>query len=380
MGHYTEELRELAERGNTRVLPDDSVPGMVDLSSNDYLGLAADTQLTSDFLGRCEAGPMLMTSSASRLLGAVQSPYRSLEELLSGLYQREATVLFNSGYHANVGLIQAISTPGSRIVADRLVHASIIDGMRLAGVPFTRSRHNDMAHVDHLVGKALEDGARRVIVIAESVYSMDGDRGAPEGLIDIKLKYGADRVILYVDEAHAVGVEGPRGLGLVAASPRGSMVDIVVGTFGKALASVGAFATFADGEMARWCINAARSLIFSTALPPLNIRWTEWMVRQSLGMDSRREHLKSIARKVTDAVNSLTGSCLEPSHIIPIIVGDSVKAVELSRRLAAEGFKVLPIRTPTVPPGTERLRVSLSAALTDAQIDSFIHTLRNVLG
>ncbi len=208
---------------------------------------------------------------------------------------------------------------------------------------------------------------------------MDGDMADIEALIDIKKSHPRGSVILYVDEAHSVGVCGPRGLGLVADSPLGPDVDIVVGTFGKALASVGAFATFSSPAMAQFVINTARSLIFSTALPPLNVAWTEFVVRHSLTLDDRRRHLASISAKLTEAVNQLTGSRLTPSHIIPILVGDARRAVALSQKIAREGFKVLPIRTPTVPAGTERLRVSLSAALSDREIDRFICVLKACL-
>lgn len=379
MSNYQQLLDTITAKGNLRRLPDDAPAGLIDLSSNDYLGLGANRRLMDDFLATAHGDNALLTSAASRLLAAVQSPYKALEQQLVDLYRSASVVLFNSGYHANSGLIPALAIPGTQIIADRLVHASIIDGMRLAGVPFTRSRHNNPGQMEQLARKALDGGATRVILIAESVYSMDGDRGCIEEMIDIKERLGKDRVMLYVDEAHAVGVLGPQGLGLVAASPRAAEVDVVVGTFGKALASMGAFASFSNPEVAQWVVNTARSLIFSTALPPLNVAWTLTTLRQSLSMDSRREHLNALSARLADGVASVTGNETTPSHILPIIVGDANRAVALSRRLAERGFKVLPIRTPTVPPGTERLRVSLSAALSMDNIDGFINALKEVL-
>lgn len=379
MSRYAELLDGIARAGNTRCLPGDADRSLVDMSSNDYLGLGADTRLRREFLASAASGDLGMTSSASRILGAVQSPYRSLEQKLTTLYHREATVLFNSGYHANTGLIQALAISGTHIVADRLVHASIIDGMRLSGAPFSRARHGDYAHLRRLVDNALRGGAERVLLVAESIYSMDGDSADIEALVDIKRAHEPGQVVLYVDEAHAIGCAGPMGLGLVAASPAAAEVDIVVGTFGKALASVGAYATMTDRTLADYIVNTARSLIFSTALPPLNIAWTEYMLDMATLMDERRQRLRDISSRVTSAVNELTGSRLSVSHIIPVTIGDPHRAVALSQAIARHGFKVLPIRTPTVPPGTDRLRVSLSAALTDSQVDRFISVLHKVL-
>ena len=379
MSTYRQLVDHIAEKGNLRILPEEAPAGLVDLSSNDYLGLGADHRLMDEFLSETHGAEAMLTSSASRLLAAVQSPYKALEQRLGELYQSAGVVLFNSGYHANSGLIPSLAVSGTHIIADRLVHASIIDGIRLSGVSFNRSRHNDAADMERLARKALEGGAARVILIAESIYSMDGDRGCVEEMIDIKQRLGQERVMLYIDEAHAIGVLGPQGLGLVASSSRAREVDVVVGTFGKALASMGAFASFSDGDVAQWVVNTTRSLIFSTALPPLNAAWTLKALNHSLSMDSAREHLYTLAARLTDGIASVTGHLTPPSHIVPIIVGDASRAVLLSRRLAERGFKVLPIRTPTVPPGTERLRVSLSANLSTVDIDRFTTTINELI-
>ena len=379
MSSYRQLLDNLAAGGNLRRLPDDAPAGLVDLSSNDYLGIGANEALMEHFLSHASGRERLLTSAASRLLAAVQTPYHALEQRLAALTGTARAVLFNSGYHANSGLLPALATAGTHIVADRLVHASIIDGMRLAGVPFARARHNDAAHLERLTRRALDAGATRVIIVVESVYSMDGDRAPLEEIIDIKERAGSDRVMIYVDEAHAFGVLGPQGLGLVAASPRRAMVDVIIGTFGKALASMGAFAAFADADVAEWAVNSARSLIFSTALPPVNVAWTAAALEHSLGMDAERRHLARLGKILAEGVADITGNAVEPSHIVPIIVGDAARAVALSRQLAECGFKVLPIRTPTVPPGTERLRVSLSAALAEEDITRFLSTLNDLI-
>ena len=340
-------LTQLAESGNFRRIPAESTPDIVDLSSNDYLGLAARTDLTERFFAEFAPGSLPMSASASRLLGARQRDFDSFEEILADCYGRPA-LTFNSGYHANTGLVQALADKRSLIVADRLVHASIIDGIRLSGAPFERFRHNDYDHLERIL--AAKAGAfETLIIIAESVYSMDGDRADIDRLISVRDRY-TGKALLYIDEAHAVGVLGPSGLGLAAASLAPGKVDIIVGTLGK-----------------------ARSLIFSTALPPVNVAWSEFIFRHMLSMDSERRSLDELSGRLATVLHADA-----PGHIRPLIVGDPRKAVAMSERLLELGFKVLPIRTPTVPPGTERLRFSLSAAIAPADIDALGRALQSV--
>lgn len=361
-------LAALAASGNLREIPAGTPAGAVDLSSNDYLGLGADRALRAEFLSTLDADNMLMTSSASRLLAGTQDDYNSLEAYLGELYGRPA-LLFNSGYHANTGLISALGGKDTLFVADKLVHASIIDGLTLSRSDFRRFRHNDLRHLRDIL-TVHGPRYRRVVIVAESVYSMDGDRADIDGLIDARALH--DNALLYVDEAHAVGVCGPQGLGLAARRPG---VDILVGTLGKALASSGAYAVM-DADLRRFMVNRCRSLIFSTVIPPVQARWTEFILRRTVAMDDRRQRLEALSRRMA----SILGIQGEPSHIIPYIVGDALRTVALSRALAAEGVKVLPIRTPTVPPGTERLRFSLSAALTDKDMSRVEAAVRKVFG
>lgn len=360
-------LQQLADSGNLRRIPSEPHSSAVDLSSNDYLGLAERSDLREEFFAAHSPSELLMSSSASRLLGAHQREFESFEQLLHDSYGREA-LTFNSGYHANVGLIQAIADSHTLIVADRLVHASIIDGIRLSGAPFVRFRHNDYDHLNTIIDQKAKDYTN-ILIVAESVYSMDGDSADIDRLIEAKRRCG-DKALLYVDEAHAVGVAGPAGLGLVAASSDPLQVDITVGTMGKALASGGAYAIMSE-NMRSYMVNKARSLIFSTAIPPINMAWSSFIFRRMLTMDSERAALSSLADRLAAALGSDT-----PSHIRPLIVGDPHKAVAMSERLLKLGFKALPIRTPTVPPGTERLRFSLSAAIRPESIDALADALR----
>lgn len=360
----TLELDQLRESSNYRSFPSGGGGDTIDLTSNDYLGLALRDDLRDEFMAQYHSGKFpALTSSASRLLASCQLEYREFESLLAEIYGREALVL-NSGYHANTGIIQAIADKRTMVIADRLVHASIIDGIRLSGARFTRFPHNDFDRLERAI-EAVPDDADRILVIVESVYSMDGDRADIDRLIDIRRADG--RVMLYVDEAHGVGVEGPAGLGLVATSKAPAEVDIVIGTLGKALASSGAFA-LTDDTVKQYLVNKARSLIFSTALPPACVAWSRFLFGKMMGMDAERATLRRHAERIADAIAAATGCRGVVSHIQPLVIGNAAATLQRSAELLREGVKVLPIRTPTVPPGSERLRFSLSAALTDADI------------
>ena len=362
-------LRQLADSGNLRHIPAAASSSAVDLSSNDYLGLAERDDLRDEFFSSHAPADLLMSSSASRLLGAHQREFETFENLLRDSYRRDA-LTFNSGYHANVGLIQAIADSHTLIIADRLVHASIFDGIRLSGAPFVRFRHNDYDHLYSIIDSKARDYSN-VLIVAESVYSMDGDSADIDRLAEAKRRCGG-KALLYVDEAHAVGAVGPGGLGLVEASSAPTQVDIVVGTMGKALASVGAYAIM-NSNMREFMVNKARSLILSTAIPPVNMAWSAFIFSRMLDMDTERARLSSLSERLAVALGSDT-----PSHIRPLIVGDPHKAVAMSEQLLNLGFKALPIRTPTVPPGTERLRFSLSAAISPESVDALGVALRRI--
>jgi len=364
-----ETLRTLRESGNFRSIPSTDQAGAIDFSSNDYLGLAADATLRRICMEYALEHELPLSASASRLLAGCQEEFHLLEKTLSDLYGGRAALTFNSGYHANTGIIGALADKRTLVVADRLVHASIIDGIILSRAEMARFPHNDIAKAADIIirkGSAFE----RILVVVESVYSMDGDSADIRALVDLKQLH--PDVMLYVDEAHAFGVCGPRGTGLTAEAGCVNDVDVVVGTFGKALASAGAFAV--TSPMLRdYLVNKARSLIFSTALPPLNAAITRLSIDYMTGRDDLRARLRHLGKRLS----RITGCAFE-SHIQPYVVGDATRTVALSHALLREGVKVLPIRTPTVPPGTERLRFSLSAAITDEEMDRLEETFSKV--
>ncbi len=375
---YEQTLEQLRSSGNFRTIPapDHSGRMMTDMSSNDYLGLATRSDLQQQFFDNDTNRSIAMTSSAARLLAGAQTQYSLLEERLSELYGGKAALLFNSGYHANTGLIPALaSEPRTLIVADKLVHASIIDGIMLSKSPYKRFTHNDFDRLEQIVAKE-HDSYDRILVITESIYSMDGDSADLDRLTTIKHLY--PKTMLYIDEAHAIGVTGNRGLGLCRSHKDFADIDVIVGTFGKALASAGAFCITAP-TLRDYAVNRARSFIFSTALPPINCAWSRFMLDTTLTMDNERRHLHTIYSMLFDALEkSSFRTPPEPSHIQPVIIGSAGGAIELSHRLSDEGFKVLPIRTPTVPPGTERLRISLSASISTERIERFIKALNSL--
>lgn len=350
-------IDQLQAAGNLRRIPADaSESPALDLSGNDYLGIALRDDWRREFMAEAADRRCALTASASRLLAARQREFADLEGAIECAYGRPA-LLFNSGYHANTGMIAALGSLGNTlIVADRLVHASIIDGIRLSGAPFERFRHNDYDHLERILAKNA-GRYERILIVAESIYSMDGDRADIERLAT--LKRSVPGALLYIDEAHAVGACGPRGLGLSAATTAFADVDIIVGTMGKALAGSGAYAVL-DATLKQFMINKARSLIFSTAMPPICAAWGRFVFERMQQMDAEREHLARLSRELY----RLLGVSGEPSHIAPYIVGTPEAAVALSGRLEQAGYHVLPIRTPTVPPGTDRLRFSLCAAYT----------------
>ena len=361
-------LQKLHAEGNYREIPTVTPTVVTDYSTNDYLGLAREPGLQAKFFSDPISQTVPMTASAARLLAPRQIEYTNLEVFLS--------LLYNSGYHANTGLIPSIATGNTLILADRLVHASIIDGIVLSRAPFTRFRHNDFDHLEQLLADKASS-YDNVLVIVESIYSMDGDSADIERLIQLKRAY--PNVLLYVDEAHAFGVLGPKGLGLSAASSAPAEIDVIVGTFGKAAASTGAFA-ITGLDMHDYLVNTSRSFIFSTAIPPMNAAWTRFTLGNLLQKDNRREHLARLGVQLSQVLSKYSATPVHPSHIQPLIIGDAHKAVELSRQLLTRyGIKALPIRKPTVPAGTERLRFSLSADMMPRDIETLDNALRDLM-
>lgn len=374
------ELSGLEEKGNLRVLPsyiqEGSMIGsegmrMLNLSSNDYLGLAADSRLREEFLGMPGTERYLLSASSSRLLTGNSGAYGELEDLLAGLYGAESALVFSSGYHMNTGILPAVCDARTLILADKLVHASIIDGIRLSSAKFMRYPHQDMKALKTLLDKYAPD-FETVLVVTESIFSMDGDEADLPGLTGLKRSY--PNVMLYVDEAHAVGVRGMRGLGCAEEQACIGEIDFLAGTFGKALASVGGYLV-CRSVIRDYLVNRMRTLIFTTALPPLNLQWTKFVLWRMESFAARREHLARLSARFRSALAAKGYPVVSTSHIVPLVVGGSIEASMQAESFRRKGFYVLPVRPPTVPEGTSRIRFSLTAALKENELDRLIETI-----
>lgn len=380
--YLQEELDRLEASGNYRRLVPAEHFGcevetggrrMLNLSSNDYLGLASDLELRREFLDSLHPEDFRMGSSSSRSLSGEFPVCGLVERRLAQMFGKEAALVFNSGYHMNLGILPAIVGKDTLIVADKLVHASIIDGIRLSGAPFSRFRHNNMEHLGNILERE-HAGYRQIIIVVESVYSMDGDMADLKSICGFRQRY--DNVSVYVDEAHAFGVYGPSGTGLAAALGCAADIDYLCGTFGKALGSVGGFVA-CSGVVREFLINRMRPFIYSTALPPLNWMWTGFLLEKLPDMDSRREHLACISAMLRKAVSDAGYPMPSDSHIVPVLIGDTVETVRKAAALRAKGFFVLPVRPPTVPEGSSRLRFSLTADMTEDAVSSLIKALED---
>jgi 8-amino-7-oxononanoate synthase len=344
---------------------------LVNLCSNDYLGLAADPRLRRAAAAAAErdgAG-----SGAARLVAGDLAIHGALERRLAGFKGAEAALLFNSGYHANVGVPGALAGREDAIFSDELNHASIVDGCRLSRAEVVRYRHADAADL----GRHLErTRARRKLVVTDSVFGMDGDAAPLREIAELCERHGA---MLYVDEAHAAGVLGPTGAGLAEALGVSGRVDVHMGTLGKALGSFGAYVA-GSRSLVELLVSRARTFVFTTALPPAACGAALAALDVLRDEPARRERLRALALRMRAGLERLgfdVSRVVAP--IFPVVLGTEARALAASRALRDRGFFVRAIRPPTVPAGTSRLRVALSAAHDEGQVDAFLGALEDVL-
>ena len=381
LDHYAEQLDNLKQQGNFRQFTANQQQGrwitiqdrtMLNLASNDYLGLAADLSLREEFLDTLKIERALFSSSSSRLLTGNFAEYEQFENSLSKAFGR-AALLFNSGYHMNIGILPALADSKTVILADKLVHASMIDGIRLSNAQYVRYRHNDLHHLEQLLQKYQQDEqVERIIVVTESIFSMDGDETDLAALAQLKQRFV--KTMLYVDEAHAIGVRGEQGLGCAEQYEVLHQIDFLVGTFGKAIASIGGY-IICDPIIRDYLINKMRPLIFSTALPPISMAWSDFIFNKVLNMQQQRQHLAEISHFLQQAVIAKGFSSPSSSHIIPIIVGESNAAIEKARYVQQQGFYAMPVRPPTVPQNSSRLRISLTSMVQKAELEKLVECL-----
>ena len=336
---------------------------MLNFCSNDYLGLAKHALLQQraiEFMERYGAG-----SSASRLICGTIQCFEDVEAKLAQLKETESSLIFNSGFQANVSILPTLTDRQSLILSDSLNHNSIIQGALLSRCRTERFRHNDVHHLRQLLKQHRQKGTQRILIITESVFSMDGDRSDIRALVDLAQEFEA---LLIVDEAHATGILGHRGMGLTC----GAQVDLTIGTFGKACGSFGSYIA-CSRKMRDYLINCCSGFIYTTALPPSIIGSIDAALDLIPTMDKQRRELLNNANFLRSALNNLgisTGN--SSTQIIPVIIGNEKETIALSQWLADHGILATAIRPPTVGQGQSRIRITLSALHTRKHVEQLL--------
>ena len=360
-----QELENLADQDLRRRLTivEEGLPGgrvrvagrvLLNLSSNDYLGLSQDPRLIA--AAREAAARWGVGAGASRLVVGHLALHEEVEAGLAAFKGTEAAVIFSTGYMTNLGVISALVGPGDTVFCDRLNHASIYDGIKLAGATLARFPHRDMNRLEDLLKEA---SPGKKLIITDSVFSVDGDLAPLPELVELKERHGA---ALMLDEAHATGVLGPKGAGLAEALGLSERVEVHMGTFSKALGSLGGFVA-GDRRLIEYLHNRARSFIYSTAMPPPVLGAIAAALELVASEPERRAYLLEEAGKfrqgLTEAGFDILGS---ETQIVPVLAGDNARTLSVAARLREEGLMAVALRPPTVPPGRARVRFSLSAA------------------
>ena len=344
---------------------------VIDLSSNDYLGLSRHPALierSREWAARYGTG-----AGASRLVRGTFEAHAAVEAKLAMLKGTEAALLFGTGWQANAAVLPALfaaSDEPALVFADRLVHASLHHGCQAAGVRQIRFRHNDLDQLEQLLAERAGEPGRRFI-LTESVFSMDGDQADIVRLTVIADRWNA---FLYLDEAHATGVLGPEGMGLSGLAP--GRIDLTMGTFSKGLGSFGAYVA-GSRVLIDYLVNACSGFIFTTAPPPPVLGAIDAALDLVPGMDIERAHLQRLAERLRAGLAEAGIDTLaSTTQIVPAVAGEEADALEAARRLEAEGVLAVAIRPPTVPKGSSRLRLALSAVHSEADVERVLEAVR----
>ena len=381
MSFYKEEIKKLVEKDNFRQVHNIEekagkflfIEGktLLNFSSNDYLNLSTNKNLINEFIEKYKnSNEFIFSSTSSRLLTGTSSCYKELENNLAKLFKKEACLLFNTGYQCNLGVVSSLVNRDDVIFSDKLNHASIIDGMKLSGTDFYRYRHFDYENLEELLKKH-RNNYKKAIIISESVFSMDGDIADIKKLVELKKKYNC---LLMIDEAHAFGIFGDNLAGISDQENLLDEIDIITATLGKSLASMGAFCV-SNKTIIDYLINKANSFIFSTALPSINVMWSNFLIEEHF------ELLKEKANKLKILINEAHKLLNDNgrTQIVPIIIGANDKTIKIAEQLQSKGFYILPVRPPTVPVNTSRLRLSLTADITLEEFKTVIDTVKEAI-
>ena len=344
---------------------------VVNFSSNNYLGIANHPELAAaakEAIDRYGCG-----SGASRLISGNMALHEELENRLAEFKGTEAALVFNSGFQANTGVISTLAGEGDAIFSDMLNHASIIDGCRLSRAKTFVYAHSDLNQLETALNQA--PAARRKLIVTESIFSMDGDQAQLTEIVELAEKYGA---MVMVDEAHATGIFGAQGAGVVQKLGLGDRVLVQMGTLGKALGGFGAYVA-GSRQLRDLLMNRCRSFIFTTSLPPAVMA----MAIAAIGIverePARREALWNHCRSLQEGLRGLgfqVGASESP--ILPLIIGEATECMRFSERLLEKGVFAQGIRPPTVPLGTSRLRITLMATHTREQIERALEAFKTV--
>ena len=381
MSFYSEELNKLVEKDNFRQIRDidekyakyifTGGKRLINFSSNDYLNLSTDRELIGEFVEKYKNdNEFIFSSASSRLLTGTSKIYKKLENHIASLFQKESCLLFNTGYQCNLGVVSSLVNRDDVIFSDKLNHASIIDGMKLSGTKFFRYSHLDYENLEELLKKN-RNSYKKAFIISESVFSMDGDIADIRKLIELKQKYNA---YLMIDEAHAFGVFGENLAGVSDENGIRENVDIITATLGKSFGAMGAFCV-SNKVIIYYLINKADSFIFSTALPSVNIMWSDFLISEKF--DFVREKSLKLRNLINEAHLYIKDGGL--TQIIPVIIGENNKTVKIAQELQSKGFYILPVRPPTVPVNTSRLRLSLTSDITKEEFKTVIDIVNGAL-
>lgn len=341
----------------------------LDFSSNNYLGLKDDKRVIE--ASKLALNRYGLGSGASRLVTGNTEIHEKLEYTLSKYKKKEKTLLFNSGYDANLGIISSLVKKGDLILSDKLNHASIIDGVLLSGAKLLRYKHNDLKDLEKKLEKNISD-FNNVLVVTDTVFSMDGDICKLEDIIKLKKKY---KFLLYVDEAHATGIFGINGMGISEEKNIQNDIDIIMGTLGKAYGSQGAYVS-SSKDIIDYCINKVRSFIYTTALSPVLVAGAQKALEISISEKERKLKVLELSRYMIKELKILGYNTLNSNtQIIPIVIPGNEKVLKLSENLKEKKIMATAIRKPTVPKNFERIRVSINYNLDREDINYFLSVL-----
>ena len=381
MSFYEEEIKKYKAKDNFRQVRNiDEKCGKyiisegkkyLNLSSNDYLNLSTDRSLIEEFIDLYKKqNEFIFSSTSSRLLTGTSKIYNRLEYNLAFMFKKEACLLFNTGYQCNLGVVSSLVNRDDVILSDKSNHASIIDGMKLSGAKFYRYRHLDYQNLEEQLEK-YRSNYKKAIIISESVFSMDGDIADIKKLTELKKKYNC---LLMIDEAHAFGIFGNNLAGVCNQENLSDDIDVITATLGKSFASMGAFCT-ADKTIIDFLINKANSFIFSTAIPSVNIMWSNFLIEEKMNLVKEKSRkLNNLVKQAHEYINDKG-----KSQIIPVIIGENEKTVKIAEELQSKGFYILPVRPPTVPVNTSRLRLSLTADITFEEFKNVIDIVNGAM-